>query len=97
GDREGSGSAPQAQAPDAADRANKPEGAGTVGTASQNDAKQAAQARAEALADAKRREAGQLTHDEAVQLLNSVEDELHPMPIHSGSGARPRQTPTKDW
>lgn len=97
GDRQGSGSAPRAQAPDAADRANRPEGAGTVGTASHNDAKQAAQARAEALADAKRREAGQLTHDEAVQLLNSVEDELHPMPIHSGSGARPRQTPTKDW
>ena len=93
---EGSGNAPQpAQAPDAADRA-KPAG-GTVGTASPTGAKQAAEARAEAAADAKRHEAGQLTHDEAVQLLNSVEDELHPMPIHSGSDARPRQTPTKDW
>ena len=96
GDQQGSGNAPQAQAPDAADRAN-PTGAGTVGTAGTPDAKQAAARAAEAAADAKRREAGQLTRDEAVQLLNSVEDELHPMPIHSGSGARPRQTPTKDW
>ena len=96
GDSQGSGSAPQAQSPDAADRA-QPTGAGTVGTAGKPDAKQAAARAAEAAADAKRREAGQLTRDEAVQLLNSVEDELHPMPIHSGSGARPRQTPTKDW
>jgi hypothetical protein len=95
-DQQGSGAPPPAQAPDAADRA-KPASSGAVGTASPTDAKQAADARAEAAADAKRREAGQLTHDEAVQLLNSVEDELHPMPIHSGSGAPPRQTPTKDW
>ncbi|MEP6860820.1 MAG: VWA domain-containing protein [Deltaproteobacteria bacterium] len=93
-DRQGSDNVPQpAQAPDAADRA-KPAG-GTVGS---TESKQAAEARAaEAAADAKRREAGQLTHDEAVQLLNSVEDELRPMPIHSGSDARPRPTPTKDW
>jgi Ca-activated chloride channel homolog len=94
GQQSGSGNAPQpAQAPDAAERAKPATGA--IGS---TESKQAADERAAAaIADAKRREAGQLTHDEAVQLLNSVEDELRPMPIHSGSDARPRQTPTKDW
>ncbi|MEO6774014.1 MAG: VWA domain-containing protein [Kofleriaceae bacterium] len=85
-----------AATPDAADHADQTAHAG--GAVGSTESPQAAAARAaEAAADARRREAGELTRGEAVQLLNSVEDELHPMPIHGRSDARPRPTPTKDW
>ncbi|MEO8841260.1 MAG: VWA domain-containing protein [Kofleriaceae bacterium] len=83
----------QPSAPDASDHAGH--AAGAVG--SSESPQQAAARAATAVADAKRSDAGQLTSAEALQLLNSVEDELRPMPIHGRSDARPRPTPTKDW
>ncbi len=69
------------------------------GKAEQQKAEQqkAAAAAAEARADAARRAAGQLTHGEAVQLLDSVEHELRPLPIHGRKGTPPEETRIKDW
>jgi Ca-activated chloride channel family protein len=64
--------------------------------ASSTSAAQAAAA-ARARADAARRAAGQLTSEEAVQLLESVEGELQPLPITGRDKAPPDNTYTKDW
>ncbi len=89
---------PAHDAPDAsehADHAPKPTPAAAAAAAARQAAQQAAAA--QAAADAKRRAAGELTHGEAVQLLDSVESELKPMPIHGRAGGRPEQTKIKDW
>jgi Ca-activated chloride channel family protein len=67
----------------------------------QHEPAEAAQAERDAAAEAKadeaRRKAGELTHGEAVQLLDSVDGELKPMPIHGTKSAPNEQPPIRDW
>jgi Ca-activated chloride channel family protein len=66
-------------------------------SSSKPGAQAAAAAAARARADAARRAAGQLTSEEALQLLESVEGELQPLPITGRDKARTDSTYTKDW
>jgi Ca-activated chloride channel family protein len=95
------GAAPTRDAPDAAertkDRSPQPEGAAATPASGSPSAVAKQQAAAQAAADHTRRAAGQLTSHEAVQLLDSVERELKPLPIHGRSGGPPTTTWTKDW
>ncbi len=81
----------QQNAPDAASAAQPP-AAGTPAAAAQQAA-----TNANAAADAKRRAAGELTHGEAVQLLDSVEGELKPMAIRGRTHHPTATSKTKDW
>lgn len=95
-----SGKQPEREAPDAAghtDHDAAAHKAGVAGAPGAANDKQSADAAAAASADSARRAAGQLTHGEAMQLLDSVEAELKPLPIHGRSGGHPAPTKLKDW
>ncbi len=83
-----------AEAPDAAQKAEHDRS--TAGRA-EAAAQQQRLAEKEAAADAARRAAGALTRDEAMQLLDSVDRELKPLPIHGKKLARADSHRIKDW
>ena len=87
----------QQPAPDAAQKAEAAAQKPSTPAARAAEAKAKADAAAIAAADVKRSAAGELTHGEAVQLLDSVEGDLKPMAIRGRTSHRTETTKTKDW